>query len=227
MGIMELLMALLAGAGFILALLLYLVKQLVNLSFLLVKWGLLGLSKLFKIPQINRGNVCFERVRKALNDYFGKAIRTRDTANRIDFLVGLLWSIAFAIVTTLIWVTNWGMMTWNYLQQFNSNRPYTPGPLHYEAPSQSLIIGFVFFGLFTLYWLVPLLSLVVRRCRAIGNWKLFFILFVPFGNIILTILCLFVPGRFEDTEETRAKLKEERKREMRKQMAQEYYADRD
>jgi uncharacterized membrane protein YhaH (DUF805 family) len=191
------------------------------------KFLLIGIGKLFNIPQLKSSHPKMEKVRKSFSDYFGQAGNIWGKANRLDYLIGYLWSMGFAFIINFIFIKTIWLETWQYLQQFNANRPYDGTPIHYTAPNQSLTIGLILLVVFNLYWIVPYLTLNIRRCRSMGSTKIFFVLFAPFGGIILAILGVLIPGRQDEDEALKVKLREEYKRDMSQQMARDYYADRD
>ncbi|MBG1279294.1 DUF805 domain-containing protein [Lactococcus lactis] len=183
-----------------LVLILYLTKQFVNLSFILIGLSFKGLRKLLGLPPVELRR--FEKVRQSFSDYFSKVGNTWGKANRLDYLVGMIWSFVFGTLVASLFVKNWGMALWNWLQQFDASRVPPRGWAPVQAPSQSLLIGMILAFVLTLYWLVPFITLTVRRCRSMGNAALFFLLFVPFIGTIFPLVCLIMPeqGSRRETE---------------------------
>ncbi|MGY3732824.1 DUF805 domain-containing protein [Lactococcus hircilactis] len=162
-----------------------------NLSFVIIRWIFKGLSKLFNLPTLERTWQPLEAVRQSFNDYFRKAAQTWGKANRRDYIVGYLWSMVFMVFVNFVFYKNFGHDAWIWVKQFSTQNQVTLRLI--VAPSQSLLIGMVGIVILNLYWLVPWLTLTVRRCRSIGNAALAFVIVVPLGGFILPILCMALP----------------------------------
>jgi len=174
----------------------YLTKQFVVLSFFLVGLLVKVIKKLFGIPPKAPRKI--GKIQRSLIDYFGKAGNLWGKANRLDYLVGVIWSLLFAILSVMFFAQNYGKSFWLWIKQFDANRSVSAdGKIlaHYTTPSQSLLVGLIILLALTLYWLVPWFTLTIRRCRSFGHAGLWFLMLIPFAGYVLTILCLFLPEK--------------------------------
>lgn len=173
-----------------LGIVLYLTNQFVNLSFIMIRMIIKGFAKLFGKPKINLGR--YEKVWQSFNDYFEKVADIWGRSNRLDYLVGIIWSYIFAILINYLFYKHYGDNMWQWIQQFSDKNL---GYVHHYAPSKDLSIGIIKTLILNLYWFVPWVSLTIRRCRSMGNAGLFFLNLVPVASMFLPILCLVIPEK--------------------------------
>lgn len=173
-----------------LGLVLYLTKQFVNLSFITIRLMISGVLKILGKPKINLGK--FEKVWRSFDDYFDRVADIWGRSNRLDYLVGVIWSYIFAILINYLFFKHYGDSMWQWIQQFSDKNV---GYIHHYGPSHELLIGIIKTLILNLYWFVPWVTLTIRRCRSMGNAGLFFLNFVPVVSMLLPILCLVIPEK--------------------------------